>query len=44
LTFKSFRSAAMTLASIEFAHTIGKGQLRTTGEMCLGRRLYSLAE
>jgi hypothetical protein len=34
LGFKSFRSAAVTLAGIEFMHMIRKGQLQTTGEVC----------
>ncbi len=43
LGFKSFRSAAVTLAGIELMHMIRKGQLRTTGEMCPVRLFYSLA-
>jgi putative transposase len=43
LGFKSFRSAAVTLAGIELMHMIRKGQLRTTGEMCPARQFYSLA-
>jgi putative transposase len=43
LGFKSFRSAAVTLAGIELIHMIRKGQLRTTGEMCPARQFYSLA-
>jgi hypothetical protein len=41
--FKSFWSAAVTLAGIELMHMIRKGQLRTTGEMCPARQFYSLA-
>jgi putative transposase len=41
--FKSFRSAALTLAGIELMHMIRTGQLRTTGEMCPARQCYSLA-
>ena len=33
LGFKSFRSAAVTLAGIELMHMIRKGQLQTTGEV-----------
>ena len=43
LGFKSFGSAAVTLAGIELMHMIRKGQLRTTGEMCPARQFYSLA-
>ena len=43
LRFKSFPSAAVTLASIELMHMIRKGQLRTTGEMCPAWQFYSLA-
>jgi putative transposase len=43
LGFKSFRSAAVTLAGIELMHLIRKGQLRTTGELCPARQFYSLA-
>jgi putative transposase len=43
LGFKSFRSAAVTLAGIEFMHIIRKGQLQTTGEVCPARQFYSLA-
>jgi putative transposase len=43
LGFKSFRSAAVTLAGIELMHMIRKGQLRTTGELCPARQFYSLA-
>ena len=43
LGFKSFRSAAVTLAGIELMHMIRKGQLRTTGEVCPARQFYSLA-
>ena len=43
LGFKSFRSAAVTLAGIELMHMIRKRQLRTTGEMCPVRQFYSLA-
>jgi putative transposase len=43
LGFKSFRSAAVTLAGIELMHMIRKGQLRTTGKMCPERQFYSLA-
>jgi putative transposase len=43
LGFKSFRSAAVTLAGIELMHMIRKGQLGTTGEMCPARQFYALA-
>ena len=43
LGFKSFRSAAVTLAGIELMHMIRNGQLRTTSEMCIARQFYSLA-
>jgi hypothetical protein len=43
LGFKSFRSAAVTFAGIELMHMIRKGQLRTTGEVCLARQFYSFA-
>jgi transposase-like protein len=37
LGFKSFRSAAVTLAGIELMHMIRKGQLQTTGDVSRGR-------
>ena len=43
LGFKSFRSAAATLAGIELMHMIRKGQLRTTGELRPVQQFYSLA-
>jgi putative transposase len=43
LGFKSFRSAAVTLAGIELMHMIRKGQLRATGEVCPAQQFYSLA-
>jgi putative transposase len=43
LGFKSFRSAAATLAGIELMHMIRKGQLRTTGKLRLAQQFYSLA-
>jgi putative transposase len=43
LGFKSFRSAAVTLAGIELMHMIRKGQLQTTGELCPAQQFYSLA-
>ena len=43
LGFKSFRSAAVTLAGIELMHMIRKGQSQTTGEVCPARQFYSLA-
>ena len=41
--FKSFRSAAATLAGIELMHMIYKGQLPTTGELRPAQQFYSLA-
>jgi putative transposase len=43
LGFKSFRSAAVTLAGIELMHMIRKGQLQTRGKMCPAWQFYSLA-
>jgi len=43
LGFKSFRSAAVTLAGIELMHMIRKGQLRMTGELRPAQLFYSLA-
>jgi putative transposase len=43
LGFKSFRSAAVTLAGIELMHMIRKGQLWATGELCPAQQFYSLA-
>ena len=43
LGFKSFRSAAVTLAGIELMHMIREGQLQTTGEMSPAQQFYSLA-
>jgi transposase-like protein len=43
LGFKSFWSAAVTLAGIELMHMIRKGQFPWTGEMCPARQFYSLA-
>ena len=44
LGFKSFWSAAVTLAGLEIMHMIRKGQLLLTGEPCPARQFYSLAE
>jgi transposase-like protein len=44
LGFKSFWSAAVTLACVELMHMIRKGQLLVTGELCPARQFYSLAE
>ncbi len=44
LEFKSFWSAAVTLAGIELMHMIRKGQMLLTGELCPARQFYSLAE
>jgi transposase-like protein len=43
LGFKSFWSAAVTLAGIELMHMLRKGQLRTTGAVCPVQQFYSLA-
>jgi putative transposase len=43
LGFKSFRSAAVTLAGIEITHMIRKGQLMLRGELCPARQFCSLA-
>ena len=42
--FKSFWSAAVTLAGLELMHMIRKGQLPLAGELCPARQFYSLAE
>src|SRR5579859_978867 len=41
--FKSFRSAAVTLAGIELMHMIRKGQLKAAERLCLAQQFYSLA-
>jgi transposase-like protein len=43
LGFKSFWSAAITIAGIEIAHMILKGQLRSTGILRPAQQFYSLA-
>jgi putative transposase len=43
LGFKSFRSAAMTLAGIELMRMIRKGQLQTTARCVPARQFYVLA-
>jgi putative transposase len=43
LGFKSFRSAAVTLAGIELMHMIRKDQLQTTAKVCPAQQFYSLA-
>jgi transposase-like protein len=43
LGFKSFRSAAVTLAWIELMHMIRKGHLRETGKLRPAQIFYSLA-
>ena len=43
LGFKSFRSAAITLAGVELMHMIRKGQLRVTGKLRPAQQFYSLA-
>jgi putative transposase len=44
LGFRSFWSAAVTLAGIELMHRIHKGQLRTRGKLGPAQQVYSLAE
>ena len=44
LGFKSFWSAAVTLAGIELMHMIRRGQLLPAGELCPAWQFYSLAE
>jgi transposase-like protein len=44
LGFKSFWSAAVTLAGVELMHMIRKGQLQLRGELCSAQQFYSLAE
>ena len=41
--FKSFLSAAITLARIELMHMIGKGQLKGGGQSPPAQQFYSLA-
>jgi putative transposase len=41
--FKSFRSAAATIAGIELMHMIRKGQSQTTDELGPALQFYSLA-
>jgi putative transposase len=41
--FKSFRSAAATLAGVEPMHMIRKGQLQTTDELRPVKQFYALA-
>jgi putative transposase len=41
--FKSFWSAAVTLAGIELMHMIRKGQLKATGRLRPASQFYSLA-
>ena len=43
LGFKSFWSAAITLAGIELMHMIRKGQLKGSGKSCPAQQFYSLA-
>jgi putative transposase len=43
LGFKSFRSAAITLAGIELMHMIRKSQLLPRGEVRPAQQFYSLA-
>jgi transposase-like protein len=41
--FKSFRSAAATLAGVELMHMIRKGQLRAKGTLRPAQQFYALA-
>jgi transposase-like protein len=41
--FKSFWSAAVTLAGIELMHMLRKGQLKATGRLRPAQQFYSLA-
>jgi transposase-like protein len=43
LGFKSFRSAAATIAGIELMHMIRKGQLRATRKLRPAQQFYALA-
>ena len=43
LGFKSFRSAAVTLAGSELMHMIRKGQLRSTGKLRPAQQFHALA-
>jgi len=43
LGFKSFRSAASTIAGIELMHMIRKGQMRTTGKLRPAQQFSALA-
>jgi len=43
LGFKSFWSAAITLAGIEVMHMIRKDQLRSAGKLRPAQQFYSLA-
>ena len=43
LGFKSFRSAAATIAGIELMHMIGKGQSRAKGKLRPAQQFYALA-
>ena len=43
LGFKSFWSAAITLAGIELMHMIRKGQLKGAGQLRPAQQFYSLA-
>jgi putative transposase len=44
LGFKSFRSAAITLAGVEIMHRIRKGQLICQATLAPAQQFYSLAE
>ena len=43
LGFKSFRSAAATIAGIELLHMIRKGLLRAIGKLRPAQQFYALA-
>jgi putative transposase len=44
LSFKSFRSAAITIAGIEIMHMIRKRQMHSRGMLRPAEQLYSLVE
>jgi putative transposase len=44
LGFKSFWSAAITIAGIEIMHMIRKGHMRSRGTLCPAEQFYSPAE
>jgi putative transposase len=42
--FKSFWSAAATLAGIELMHMIRKGQMKAAGRLRLAQQFYAVAD